>query len=258
MLKQPAGFWHLFGVDLMVRTAYQMGKTPVLPLLAASIGAGQVLIGTIVAVSTITGMITKPFVGLLSDRWGRRLWFFLGLALFAGTPFLYRFVETPDQLLALRLFHGTATAIFGPVTLAVVAEMDRAGLALFAAGVTLAFVVFAAQKFNIDNPAGASSVPFVDGAVGRGEEQRLEDCLPTPRTHPTTYTPTHPPTHTPYRPALHGRVRHRDHRRPHPGVAAPGADPDHRGRRAAHGRPLRHRAPPGSPRAAGPRHGRVQ
>lgn len=129
MLKQPVGFWHLFGVDLMVRTAYQMGKTPVLPLLAASIGAGQVLIGTIVAVSTVTGMITKPFVGLLSDRWGRRLWFFLGLALFAGTPFLYRFVETPDQLLALRLFHGTATAIFGPVTLAVVAEMDRANRA---------------------------------------------------------------------------------------------------------------------------------
>ena len=34
------------------------------------------------------------------------------------------------------------------------AEMARAGLALFAAGITLAFLVFAANKFNVDNPAG--------------------------------------------------------------------------------------------------------
>ena len=33
-------------------------------------------------------------------------------------------------------------------------EMARAGLALFAAGVTLAFVVFAANKFNVENPPG--------------------------------------------------------------------------------------------------------
>jgi len=34
-------------------------------------------------------------------------------------------------------------------------EMARAGLALFAAGITLAFVVFAANKFNVNNPSGA-------------------------------------------------------------------------------------------------------
>ena len=33
-------------------------------------------------------------------------------------------------------------------------EMSRAGLALFAVGVSLAFVVFAANKFNVDNPPG--------------------------------------------------------------------------------------------------------
>lgn len=129
MLKQPGGFWPLFMSDAIVRTGYQMGKTPVLPMFAALIGAGELMIGTIVAVSTVTGMVTKPFVGALSDRWGRRLWFFAALMLFAGTPFLYRFVETPEQLFALRLFHGSATAIFGPVTLALVAEMARQGQA---------------------------------------------------------------------------------------------------------------------------------
>jgi len=129
MLKQPRGFWHLFAVDAIVRNGYQMGKTPVLPMFAAAVGAGELMIGTIVAVSTMTGMVAKPLVGALSDRWGRRCWFFAALLLFSGTPFLYQFVEIPEQLLALRLFHGSATAIFGPVTLALVAEMESRGRA---------------------------------------------------------------------------------------------------------------------------------
>ena len=110
--------------DFLVRTAYQMGKTPLLPLFAAALGASDLLLGTVVAVSTVTGMVTKPLFGFLSDRLGRRLWILIGTALFAGIPFLYRFVETPGQLVLLRLIHGTATAIYGPVTVAYVAEQS--------------------------------------------------------------------------------------------------------------------------------------
>src|SRR3546814_14055347 len=94
-------------------------------MFAAAIGAGELMIGTIVAVSTMSGMLAKPLVGALANRWGRRLWFFAALILFSGTPFLYQLVETPEQLLALRLFHGSATAIFGPVTLAMVARSEE-------------------------------------------------------------------------------------------------------------------------------------
>ncbi|MBM3619354.1 MAG: MFS transporter [Alphaproteobacteria bacterium] len=125
MWRQPSGFWLLFVTDLIVRAGYQMAKSPVLPLLAASLGANKVTIGAIVGVSTLTGTVFKPFVGALSDRWGRKIWFFTALLLFAGFPFLYRFIETPDQLMLLRIIHGSATAIFGPVTLAIVAELGR-------------------------------------------------------------------------------------------------------------------------------------
>ncbi|MBI3958132.1 MAG: MFS transporter [Chloroflexi bacterium] len=108
--------------DFIVRAGYQMGKTPLLPILAASLGASDVLLGMIVSVSTLTGLATKPLFGLLSDRQGRKLWIVLGTLLFAGAPFLYRFIDTPGQLVALRLLHGTATAIYGPVTVAYVAE----------------------------------------------------------------------------------------------------------------------------------------
>ncbi len=108
--------------DFIVRSAYQMGKTPLLPLFAASLGASDAVLGLIVAVSTLTGMVTKPLFGLLSDRMGRRLWLLIGTLVFAGVPFLYGLIETPGQLIAIRLLHGTATAIYGPVTVAYVAE----------------------------------------------------------------------------------------------------------------------------------------
>ena len=124
MLRQPSGFWGLFATDMFVRAAYQMAKSPVLPILAASLGANKLMIGTIIGVSTLTGTMFKPIVGMLSDRYGRRIFFFTALLLFAGFPFLYQFVHTPDQLVWLRVLHGTSTATFGPITLAIVTEMS--------------------------------------------------------------------------------------------------------------------------------------
>lgn len=116
-------FLAITSADLIVRSAYQMGKTPLLPIFAASLGATNLYLGFIVSVSTLTGMVLKPAVGLLSDRWGRRLWLLLGTVLFAVVPFFYLFVRNPEQLLAIRLVHGTATAIYGPVTVAFVVEL---------------------------------------------------------------------------------------------------------------------------------------
>ena len=118
----------LFLADFIVRGFYQIGKTPLLPLFAASIGAGELIIGFIVSVSTMTGMLLKPVFGILSDRWGRKVWLLVATILFSGTPFLYQFVTTEQELMVLRLFHGISTAIFGPVSLAYVAGINVRGL----------------------------------------------------------------------------------------------------------------------------------
>jgi MFS family permease len=115
--------------DFVVRSAYQMGKTPLLPIFAVTLGASDAFLGLIVSVSTLTGMFMKPIVGILSDRWGRRSWLLAGTAFFALMPFAYQFVETPGQLFAVRLIHGMATAIYGPVTLAYVAELSSGRIA---------------------------------------------------------------------------------------------------------------------------------
>ena len=119
------GFALITSADFLVRSAYQMGKSPLLPLYAAALGAGDIFLGFIVSVSTVTGMVLKPLVGMLSDRWGRRIWLLVGTAFFAGMPFVYRFVATPEQLFAVRIVHGLATAIYGPVTVAYVAELSQ-------------------------------------------------------------------------------------------------------------------------------------
>ena len=128
-MVRSRGFLSVTAADFLVRSAYQMGKTPLLPLLAVSLGAGEVLLGFIVAVSTLTGMVLKPFVGILSDRTGRRAWLLVGTAVFAGMPFVYGFVDSPDKLVLVRVVHGLATAIYGPVTLAYVVELSNSNRA---------------------------------------------------------------------------------------------------------------------------------
>ncbi len=128
-MKCPLNFINITGADFIVRSAYQMGKTPLLPIFARRLGAGDAFLGFIVSVSTLTGMVLKPAIGMLSDRWGRRWWLIVGTVFFAGMPFLYRVVHTPAELFGIRIIHGLATAIYGPVTLAFVAEGAKDRLA---------------------------------------------------------------------------------------------------------------------------------
>ena len=124
MKKQTHNFSYITLADFLVRSAYQVGKTPLLPIFAASLGASDAFLGIIVSVSTFTGMLLKPLIGLLSDRWGRRIWLMAGTAVFALIPFGYIWVQTPEHLFLIRIIHGLATAIYGPVTLAYVAEQS--------------------------------------------------------------------------------------------------------------------------------------
>jgi MFS family permease len=113
----------VLAMDLLARTGYQMGKSPLLPLFAKSLGAGAGASGAIVAISTITGLLASPVIGTLSDVYGRRRLLLAGTGLFAFMPFVYLLVRTPQQLFLVRFVHGFATAIYGPVLSALVADL---------------------------------------------------------------------------------------------------------------------------------------
>jgi MFS transporter, DHA1 family, multidrug resistance protein len=112
----------LCGVGLLARMSYSLARTPVLPLFAVSFGVGPEAIGFAVAISTVTGIFFKLPAGVLSDIIGRTRMLFLGLAAFALVPLAYLWVDSYETLVVVRFFHGFATAIYGPVAMAVVVE----------------------------------------------------------------------------------------------------------------------------------------
>jgi MFS transporter, DHA1 family, multidrug resistance protein len=113
-------------VGFFARLSYALARTPVLALFAAFLGAGPEAIGFAVAISTITGIFFKMPAGVLSDVIGRPRTLFLGLACFAFVPFAYLWVNSYHTLVVVRFFHGFATAVYGPVAMAVVADLAQA------------------------------------------------------------------------------------------------------------------------------------
>lgn len=103
--------------------SYAMCRSPVLPLLARSRGAGPELVGLVVGASTLTGVLLKLPAGALSDVIGRRTLLLAGALIFAILPFAYLPISTLVALVGLRLIHGSATATFGPVASAALSDL---------------------------------------------------------------------------------------------------------------------------------------
>lgn len=116
-------FLTLILAGFLARFSYQMARSPVLPRFAQDLGAAPELIGLIVAASTISGVLIKLPAGALSDILGRKRMLLIGGLFFAIPPFFYPLIHSPGPLLALRFFHGLATAIFSPVAAALVADL---------------------------------------------------------------------------------------------------------------------------------------
>ncbi|MDP2744163.1 MAG: MFS transporter, partial [Dehalococcoidia bacterium] len=99
-----------------------MAKNPVLPLFIRSLGVPVSTVGFIAAASTVVGVLVSLPAGILSDIIGRRRVMLMAAIVFATAPFLYLLVTLPWQLVLVRVYHGLATAILGPVAMAAVAD----------------------------------------------------------------------------------------------------------------------------------------
>jgi len=104
-----------------------MSKSPTLTWFSEYLHAGDFEIGLIAAASTITGIFVNVTAGTLSDIYGRRKLLITSGLIFASAPFLYLLVTQVWQLILLRIYHGFATAIFMPVSLAFIADIFASG-----------------------------------------------------------------------------------------------------------------------------------
>jgi MFS transporter, DHA1 family, multidrug resistance protein len=99
-----------------------MAKNPALPLFIRSMGVPVSTLGFIAAASTVVGIVVSLPAGILSDLIGRRRVILVAAFVFATAPFLYLLITAPWQLVLVRIYHGLATAILGPVAMAAVAD----------------------------------------------------------------------------------------------------------------------------------------
>jgi len=126
MVSLFSPFTALYTVGFFARLSYALARSPVLPLFALYLGAGPEAIGFAVGISTVTGIFFKLPAGALSDIIGRKRTMLIGLVFFAVMPFTYLWVESYTPLVIIRFIHGLATAIYGPVSMAVVADVAGA------------------------------------------------------------------------------------------------------------------------------------
>src|SRR6185369_8712753 len=107
-------------------------RIPVLPLFAATLGAGPAQVGMINgAFMLTTGLLSIP-AGLLADRTGRKLPIIGGLLAAAASSLLVTQCHQPGQMAAAYILFGAGLAAFGPGMLSLVADVmpsDRLGQA---------------------------------------------------------------------------------------------------------------------------------
>ncbi|MBI2916749.1 MAG: MFS transporter [Chloroflexi bacterium] len=137
-----------------------MSKNPTLPLFIRSLDVPVATVGFIAAASTVVGIVVSLPAGVLSDIIGRRRVIIVAATVFATAPFLYLLVSAPWQLVLVRVYHGLATAILGPVAMAAVADTFDKGR-----GERMGW-------YSSATMVGRFMAPFVGGALIFGNDFR--------------------------------------------------------------------------------------
>ncbi len=96
---------------------------PVLPALAAQLGADTHGMAAVLSASLMTLVLLQFFTGILADRYGRRLVLVCGALLGGISSLLCAAVGRWQWLLALRILGGLADAIALPALLGLTAEL---------------------------------------------------------------------------------------------------------------------------------------
>src|SRR5271163_1498074 len=99
-----------------------------LPTLSRDLGADTAQLQWIVDAYTLVMSGLLLSVGSLSDRYGRRGWLSLGLALFAITSGIAAQMNSADALIAARAAMGVGAAVIFPTTLGLITNILTAAI----------------------------------------------------------------------------------------------------------------------------------
>lgn len=112
---------------------------PTLPVFVADQGGTDAQIGLIIGLFTFSAVLLRPFVGMASDKFGKKLMLLVGVAIcLIGTVSYYAAV-TITMMLMLRIVHGVgfgiSTTLYGTVASDIIPASRRGeGMGFFGTG----------------------------------------------------------------------------------------------------------------------------
>jgi MFS family permease len=96
---------------------------PTLPLYIDDVGASKQEIGIVMGSFAIGLLLSRPTLGLLADKRGRKIVLLIGTIVAAIAPFGYLATQSLGLLILVRIFHGVSIAAFTTGYSALVADL---------------------------------------------------------------------------------------------------------------------------------------
>jgi MFS family permease len=159
-------------------------RLPIMPLYAASLGAGPAAVGMINGAFMLSaGLLSIP-AGLLADRIGRKLPIVFGVLATALSSLLVTQCRQPGEMVAVYALFGVGLAAFTPAMLSLVADItpgERLGQAYgwYTTAVYIAMTVGPATGGLLAGHLGLRAVFFVSAALLLGMALLAALLLPT-------------------------------------------------------------------------------
>jgi len=96
---------------------------PLLPIYADNLGATGIWIGIVFGGFSVSRAIVMPFVGKLSDRYGRKRFICIGLISYAFISLGFIWADSVYQLVLVRFLQGAAAGMIIPIAQAYIGDI---------------------------------------------------------------------------------------------------------------------------------------
>lgn len=140
---------------LIVFISFQM-LMPTIPVYVKKLGGSDMMVGLVAGAFTVSAVALRPWIGMWLDRYGRKLIWLAGTAIFLLAVLGYVWALTIPLLVLIRVVHGVgwgAVTTSSATAIADIVPLPRRGegMGYFGLGATLGMVVGPAVGFYIIN-----------------------------------------------------------------------------------------------------------
>lgn len=121
-LAKDLNLYIIFGVTLTAVMGVS-SIAPAFPSIARSLDVSTDQIGLLITFFTLPGIVFTPILGVLADRYNRKVILIPSLFLFGTAGTACAFATSFDQLLLFRAFQGTGSAALGVLNLTLIGDL---------------------------------------------------------------------------------------------------------------------------------------